>query len=295
MALIDPGRFVNGLARRRTNSANLPEGLITTVSDSRHIRNDLKLMQDWRIRGLIAVGIGTAGTLLLAAWTKRDACFYFNNQPKELIPILSIWWFLTLCVVLPPKRKRLGCAAGGVSVVLIAAAFTLPTDSPYASWGLRESALTVLRANVKSLREYHIQHGEYPQEFDATPRSERLRKYFKMNYFPVRSLDGTVAAYRIEVRPAHPPCGCPLSLTTSEDGKVFSTEQSRAANQSQRTLVRFVFAKQLCCKDVPRLESHEAGVSPVSAVRPVDGRHSGADATRAHDAGPGAKNATGAV
>jgi hypothetical protein len=76
----------------------------------------------------------------------------------------------------------------------------------------------------------------YPQAFDATPQSERLRKYFKMHYSPVVDPNGAVEAFRIEVRPAHPPCGCPLSLTVFQDGRLFSTEQARAATDSDHLM-----------------------------------------------------------
>jgi len=192
-------------------------------------------MRNWHRRALIAVGFGMMGTLLLLGWAKHTPCFYFNNESKDLPILLLILWSLTFSVVVPSRGHRVVWTAGGICTVLIAAAFALGhIDRPYAAWSLRESAITALRADVRALRQYHVVNLAYPEHFDPTPQSEYLRKYFDMRYFPVLDPNGTVGAYRIEVRPAHPPCGCPLSFTVNQDGKVFSTEEARAATDSDR-------------------------------------------------------------
>jgi hypothetical protein len=187
-------------------------------------------------RGLRAAVVGVAGSLLLIEWVKHDSCFYFNNSDsnesaRALLVFHLMWWALTFMVVFPPKGRRcLYISVGFVSLITLSYAFPAPlTDRPNAAWVLEEGAIHVFKESARSLGQYHAEHHEYPASFEVTPSSAVLRRYFDFQYVPIREEDGTIGAYRIEGRPAHPPCGCDKSLTFMPDGNIYATTQLRAA------------------------------------------------------------------
>ncbi len=200
-------------------------------------------MSDWKKRGLRTAVVGIAGSLFLIEWAKHDSCFYFNssalNDATRVLLVFNLaWWALTFMFVFPPKGKRclyisIGLAAGIILSYILPAP---PIDPPNAAWVLQEGAIHVFKDNAQDLDKYHVEHQAYPASFEVKASSVVLRRYFDFQYVPVREQDGTIEAYRIEGRPAHPPCGCDKSLTFTPDGNIYATTQPRAATNADERI-----------------------------------------------------------
>ena len=181
--------------------------------------------------------------MLLIEWTKHDSCFYFNSSvlndaTRTLLVFNLAWWALTFMFVFPPKGKRcLYISSGLVAGIVLFFVLPMPLiDPPNAAWSLEEGAIHVFKDNAQVLDHYHGEHHAYPASFEVRTSSALLRRYFDFHYVPVRAEDGTIGTYRIEGRPAHPPCGCDRSLTFSPDGNIYATTQFRTATNADERI-----------------------------------------------------------
>jgi hypothetical protein len=212
--------------------------LITTAT----VWSSNSRMSDWKKRGLRTVVVGIAGSLFIIAWARHDSCFYFNNSVlndanRILLVFNLVWWALTFMFVFPAKGKRcLYISIGLVTGIVLSYVLLPPIDPPNAAWSLEEGAIHVFKDNAQVLDHYHVEHHAYPASFEVRTSSALLRRYFDFQYVPVREEDGTIGTYRIEGRPAHPPCGCDKSLTFTPDGNIYATTQFRAATNADERI-----------------------------------------------------------
>jgi len=71
--------------------------------------------------------------------------------------------------------------------------------------------------------------GIYPDVLPAVALSPLARKFYRFDYVPNRSADGSIRGYLIEAVPSHRGCDLERSFTITSDNKIFWTMEPRPA------------------------------------------------------------------
>jgi hypothetical protein len=119
--------------------------------------------------------------------------------------------------------------------LLVLAMFLVNVDGPRS--GIIElSAVGRLRTLNKGMTDYKAQHQSYPERLPQVSSNWYTEKYYRFELAPSGATDGSIVDYLIQATPRHSPCLATRSFAIASDGRIFYTQEPRAATAKDQLL-----------------------------------------------------------
>jgi hypothetical protein len=184
-------------------------------------------------RWLLAAALSTGICVLWFSYLNRDGCWLVLRGSRIALTIFFFPW-LWLLLLLGFKAKGRMIL---IAFTIVGALFWPIVETTYIAVA-ESSTIGRLRQLQAALEIYKVNHKEqgYPQNLPNLTSTYPVEKAYRFVYVPSRSPDGAITSYLIQATPLCGPCGCTRNFTINDGGKVYFTDEGRAATISDNLL-----------------------------------------------------------
>jgi hypothetical protein len=177
---------------------------------------------------------GALATPALFAIVNWKGCWLFRHDSRDLLDFVFVFAWLALFFAIR-TRLRLLLLFVTILVILTDTRFGMVEMNATAE----SSCVQALHQMQSSLGAYRVEHQQqgYPDAMPQVKLSSTAEKFYRFEYIPDRSVNGTIVRYLIQATPARRNCDFHRSFSITNDGRVFWTLEPRAAMLSDAILV----------------------------------------------------------